>query len=357
MRKWLPVQLGVCLALACALALFAILWPQIFVDSGARFCGVAAVALIAIFCIVNAIPESLYQVWLGLNTDVFPAPAESAPKAPAPKEKSVRPPSCEELQSVEVQTLFMELDSDDQWTATLALNALNERFGQPIMPISCWANETTTRLRRIAAEVLFREWLEIVTEFPGADDNEIIDRMFPVIPDKKRPEPKARRFRKLRETIRPPTPPPLVVRKLDEWSETVKNVVMDINIGEPAGEELLEGEDKALLPFDRQRFIDALRGRMQELLDFVADAVAEANTDYELLCNHKKIEPFLTNMSWEAIAIALEQRQAEPDSVNADDIRKRAQEMTTRWSSSQPLLARPTEGWARKYRRMKAQGL
>jgi len=233
MRKWLPVQLGVCLVLACALALVAILWPNSFVDPVYRFCGVAAVAMIAVFCIVNAVPESLYQVWLGLNTDITPVPP--AEQVREPKEKSVRPPSCEELQSVEVQTLLMELDSEDDWTATLALHALNERFGQPFMPIECWPCQTTTRLKRIAAEVLFREWLEIVTDIPGADDDEIVDRMFPVIIDKKSSEPKPRRFRKLREMKYSVLPlrPPFVIRKLDEWSETVKNAVMDINIGEP----------------------------------------------------------------------------------------------------------------------------
>jgi hypothetical protein len=355
MRKWLPGQLGVCLALVSALAIFAILCPEIFLSPAAQYCGIATVAVLLLFCTANAIPDSVYKLWLGIETEPSNPPISEEMPSETPKEKNVVAPSCEELQSVEVQTLLMEIDSDDQWTAILALDALNQRFGEPFMPIPCWSNETTTRLKRTASEVLFREWLEIVTEIPGADDNEIIERMFPRIPE----APKPRRFRKLREMRHSVLPlrRPFAIRKLDEWSETVKNAVMDINIGDPAGESFLEGEDKALLPFDRQRFMDTMTGRIRESLDFIADTVGEANTDYELLCNQKKIEPFLTNMSWEAIAIALEQRQLEPEPVKPDDIRKRAEDLPTRWSPSPPQLARPTEGWARKYRRMKAQGL
>ena len=149
----------------------------------------------------------------------------------------------------------------------------------------------------------------------------------------------------------------LIGRKIDEWGEAIKNLVMDLDVGEPAAEQLCEHEDQTLLPFDRQQFVETMTQRFHESLDFIADAVGEANTDYELLCNHKKIEPFLTNMSWEAIAIALEQRQTEPEPARADAIRKRVNEMPTRWTPSEPLLARPTESWVRKYRRMKAQGL
>jgi hypothetical protein len=353
MKRLLPVQLGVCFVLACALAAFAILSQEIFANPAASFCGLAAVIVLMLFCAVNAIPDSVYSRYLGIGTEPNLTP-EPTPPAKQPKRMSVPPPSCEDLLSLEVQTLLMDLDSDNDWIASRALQTLNDRFGRPIMAVQCWPNAVSSRLKEVAAEVLLREWLEIVTEFPGADDDEIIDIMFPAIEEKR--QRRSRRFRKLRE-MAVVTPPPLLIRKLDEWSETVKNAVIDINIGEPPGESFPEGEDKALLPFDRERYISALSDRMHESLDFIADAVGEANTDYELLCNHKKIEPFLTNMSWEAIAIALEQRQAEPEPAKADEIRQRVNEMPTRWSSSQPLLARPTESWVRKYRRMKAQGL
>jgi hypothetical protein len=353
MKKWLPIQLGVCLVLTSAVAIVAMVWPELYSEPGVRGIVVIAIVLQLLLCAANAVPDSVND-WLFKNAEEPNRRLdEEWPETEAIAHEPVLPPSCEEMQSAEVQKLLAELDSNEGSVVRHALHDLNERFGQPIMPTNCWPQLEGSRLQRIAAEVLLREWIEVVKELPGADDDEIIERMFPRVAE----EPKPRRFRKLREMKRPASPPPLVVRKLDEWSEKVKNAVMDINIGEPISDSFPEGEDKDLLPFDRQRFIDALSGRMHESLDFIADAVGEANTDFELLCNHKKIEPYLTNLSWEAIAIALEHRQAEPEPAKADEIRKRVNEMPTRWLASQPLPARPTEGWARKYRRMKAQGL
>ena len=353
MKKWLPVQLGVCLVLTSAVAIVAMVWPELYSEPGVRGFVVIAIVLQLLLCAANCVPDSVND-WLFKNgPEANRHTDEEWPETEAIAHKPTLPPSCEEMQSAEVQELLAELDSSDGSVVRHALHVLNERFGQPIMPTNCWPQLEGSRLQRIAAEVLLREWIEVVKELPGSEDDEIIERMFPRIVEKPQP----RRFRKLREMKRPPAPAPLVIRKLNEWSETVKNAVMDINIGEPTGESFPEGEDKALLPFDRQRFMDTMTDRMYESLDFIADAMGEANTDYELLCNHKKIEPFLTNMSWEAIAIALEQRQAESETAKADEIRRRVNEMPTRWSSSVPLLARPTEGWARKYRRMKAQGL
>ncbi|HEV3145320.1 MAG TPA: hypothetical protein VGZ47_15620, partial [Gemmataceae bacterium] len=299
MRKWLPVQMCLCLAMVSALAIVAILLPELFRDVHAIF--VIAIAAQLIFCVTMCIRELDWNLWSALNTDVLPwLPTKPRAETSTSKRKTTIPPTCEELQSDEVGLLLMQLDLGDNYDAHWALQRLNDRFGQPIMPVQCWPIPVSTKLQEVAAEVLLREWIEVVKELPGADEDEIIERMFPPIEDNERCKQKPRRFRKLREMTRPATPPPLIVRKLDEWSESVKNAVMDINIGEPTAESFPEEEDQALLPLDRQQFIDTMTNRFRESLDFVADTVAEARTDYELLCNQKKVEPFLANLSWEA---------------------------------------------------------
>jgi hypothetical protein len=146
-------------------------------------------------------------------------------------------------------------------------------------------------------------------------------------------------------------------RELDEWGERVKNLFMELGGQFPVSEPNQSDHDQLLKPLDRQRFIRTMSGRLEESLGFIADTMAEGRTDYELLCNQKKIEPFLANMSWEAIATALEMRQIEGEPVSVDSARCRAESLPTRWLPDKPSTPRPTDSWAKKYRRMTAQGI
>jgi hypothetical protein len=148
----------------------------------------------------------------------------------------------------------------------------------------------------------------------------------------------------------------MVTRKLDEWGEGFKNVIIDLGATTPDDEaELQHTED--LQSFDRRRFIHSMTGRFEESLGYIADTLGEARTHDELLCSQQKIEPFLTNITWEAIATALEMRQPETEPVSADNVRSRAETLPTRWIPCKPSSPRPTDSWARKYRRMVAQGM
>jgi len=150
---------------------------------------------------------------------------------------------------------------------------------------------------------------------------------------------------------------PSISPMLDRWGDEVKNFIIDVGADIPAQELIAEEEDQILKPLDRQRFKAMMTKRFEDSLDFIAENMADGRTDYDLLCNHKKIEPYLTNMSWEAIATALELRQPEPERVTADSARARAESLPARCMPNKPSPRRPTESWAKKYRRMVAQGM
>jgi hypothetical protein len=230
----------------------------------------------------------------------------------------------------------------------------------PIAAIKCWPEKKCTVLQLATAETLIREWLECVEEDPEAFEGEIISALFPIeMDDDLDDEPKLRVRRLAKNKSNPPksNSPNLIAQKVEAWSDTIKEKLLDWDLI-PEANELSgsDGDDCPLAPLEREKFLESMRAKIDESWQQITQILAEARTDYELVAAEQAIHPILSTLRWEAIAVALELRDPYLESLSADEIRDLAESIAP---TSQPTKfePKPTGNWAGKYRRMRSSGL
>lgn len=247
-----------------------------------------------------------------------------------------------------------DLDSLSEDRRREAIQAFANCDGSPITGIQCWPTQQCSGLQLAAAEAILREWLEYIKDNPEAPEELIIAELFPleeIATERDVIKPRVRRLAPPK-----PQPPSRVVKTLDEWSENVKQKMLNWDVVPlPNEHEESEGEDIVLAPLDRGQFAERMRVKVEETMAYVTDNLAAAKTDYDLLLAERVIHPLLSTLRWEAIATALELRQPDGGPVSIDELREAAESLEP--SASPPPDAKPTGGWVSKYRRMRAAGI
>lgn len=307
---------------------------------------------IGLVCLL-LIGQAIYSISVGLRllkfdwlkTVLIPERPEEEHLPPAPKYS--RRIIAAELQSEETRKCLNALQSQNESDYLQALQILMHRLQWPVGQCEFYPIENCTRLQFVAAEVLFREWLEIVLADPNASEHEIIEQMFPAI----QPQ---RRYRKLAEIKRDVAAfENALEKRLDRLSDAVKDTILDMMPDHP---EPRSDKDVLLAPLPRETLIAQVRPKFEEALEHVADALGSPKTEEDLIRAEAEIHPFLSNLRWAAIATALDLRLPQ-GSVTAQDVESRARTLPTRtWSTEKPEQ-KPDESWVKKFRRMRAAGL
>jgi hypothetical protein len=248
----------------------------------------------------------------------------------------------------------VDLDSFNGERRRSAVQTFADSGVSPIAGIRCWPMQECSALQLAAAEAVLREWLDYVEQNPSAPEEVIVAELFPLEEQNEEwncVKPRVRRLAQPKEQR-----PSKVVAKLNQWSETVKQKMLDLDLLQQPNEHAeSDGEDVQLAPLDREQFAERIRAKVEETMGFVTDSLAAAKTDYDLLLAERSIHPLLSTLRWEAIAAALELRQPDGGPISIDELREAAESIEPADSVAPP--AKPTGGWVSKYRRMRAAGI
>jgi hypothetical protein len=155
-----------------------------------------------------------------------------------------------------------------------------------------------------------------------------------------------------------PEPLRKVGRYWDRLGEIVKDAILDWNTETFNADDLAEGEDAALGPLQREAFVAAMREKVTEAVEHIADLLAEVPNVRSLAACEPSVGEILADLRGEAVALALEMRgMQEPRQLARIDPPHGS---LPRWLKPDTTWPSPPEfpgGWVKKYRRIRRAGL
>jgi hypothetical protein len=246
-----------------------------------------------------------------------------------------------------------DLDFPSEPVRCLALQTLVDFHNAPVGTIMCWPMRWCTNLQLTTMEAVFGQWLETTGQMPAPSEEKIIDALFTFAPDETPIE-------------KPLAPPELKTgdfdRELDRLREIVKDAVLDWNATTFAPDDPTPDEDAPLGPLLREPFIAAMREKVTETVEQVADLVGAAPTVRALADYEPRVAEMLADLRGEALALALEMRgvltpTSEPVVRPRTDPPHRSLPRWLRPDAPWPPAPEFPGGWVKKYRRIRRAGL
>jgi hypothetical protein len=251
--------------------------------------------------------------------------------------------------------MIAELDSPDIETRRKALQTLVDFHDAPVGSIRCWPWNQCTYLQMRSMESLMGRWLEVVNEKPSQSEEAVVEAMFTFGLNEDLQAVPA-------ESPAPSQQPGLVEKNLDRLGEIVKDAVLDWNASTFATDDPAPDEDAPLGPMQREPFIAAMREKVTETIEQIADLVGAAPTARALAGNEPRVGEMLADLRGEALALALEMRgvqttAAEPVVRPQTDAPDRSIPRWLRPDAPWPTAPDFPGGWVKKYRRIRRAGV
>jgi hypothetical protein len=242
--------------------------------------------------------------------------------------------------------LIANLDSDRDYVRRRALQVLVDFYGAPVGEIDCWPQSACTDLQLTAMEAMFGRWLEVKNRLNNPTQKQVVDALFTFAPDDA-----------------PPISPPKSVDaevgpKLERLADLVKDSILDWNADTFAPEEAAIDEDANLGPLPREPYVAAMREKVTEAVEHVADLLAEVPNVRSLAACEPSVGEILADLRGEAVALALEMRGVEESGPHARLDPPHAP--FPRWlkpDTTWPPAPDFPGGWVKKYRRIRRAGL
>jgi hypothetical protein len=246
-------------------------------------------------------------------------------------------------------------DLDSPWCAVRckALQTLVDFHDAPVGAISCWPVRRCTELQLTTMEAVFGRWLEIHDRGPVPTKGALIDALFTFASEEEAvaspltlPEPK---------NACPPN-------GVDRLTEIVKDAILDWNASAFTSDEPGQNEDAPLGQLPRAAFIAAMREKLADVVEQVADLVSVAPTARSLADQESRVGEMLADLRGEALALALEMREAQlpaPEPVTHPRFNAPHRSFP-RWllpDGPWPPAPEFPGRWVKKYRRMRRAGL
>jgi hypothetical protein len=244
--------------------------------------------------------------------------------------------------------LIADLNSDRDRVRRHALQVLVDFYGAPVGEITCWPRTTCTDLQLTAMEAMFGRWLEVKERLKSPTQKQVIDALFSFAPDDAPP-------------ISPPeTMNPELGERLERLADLVKDSVLDWNAETFTTEDAPADEDATLGPLPRAPFVAAMREKITEAVEHVADLLAEVPNVRSLAACEASVGEILADLRGEAVALALEMRgEQEPDPRPLARLDPPHAQIP-RWLKPDTTWPPPPDfpgGWVKKYRRIRRAGL
>jgi hypothetical protein len=157
-----------------------------------------------------------------------------------------------------------------------------------------------------------------------------------------------------------PEPLRKVGRYWDRLGEIVKDAILDWNGETFSSEDAPVEEDAPLGPLHREAFVAAMREKVTEAVEHVADLLAEVPNVRSLAACEASVGEILADLRGEAVALALEMRgeqEPEPKTLARLDP---PHAQIPRWlkpDTTWPPAPEFPGGWVKKYRRIRRAGL
>ncbi|HLZ08412.1 MAG TPA: hypothetical protein VKT80_07495, partial [Chloroflexota bacterium] len=237
--------------------------------------------------------------------DAVPDPLESS-------DIEKRPMGTEPLSLDDRQRLFDELewlDAKDESVRRRTIQELVDRGDTPIESIRCWPAEICTELQLATAEALLREWGQELQCNPRATEQDLIYALF----REESLDLNGPRIRTIAEPYpelppeQPPQTPDLLNSALDRLHSAVKDTILDWKPELP--EEDAEPEEEFLLgPLDRDRFVEGMDRKFDEVMEYLIETVSNPRTNFDLANTETEVGRFLHELRWDALNLALELR-------------------------------------------------
>jgi hypothetical protein len=251
------------------------------------------------------------------------------------------------------QELIKDLDSP--WCAVRckALQVLVDFHDAPLGAISCWPIRRCTELQITTMEAVFGRWLEVHEQGPVLTTDAVIDALFT--------------FASEEESVTSPLTPPEpkvagTPTGIDRLMEIVKDAILDWNASAFTLEDPGQNEDASLGPLPREAFVAAMREKVTEVVEQVADLVSAAPTTRVLADQEPRVGELLADLRGEALALALEMRETQPPDPEPT-LHPRLNpphQSIPRWllpDAPWPPAPEFPGRWVKKYRRMRRAGL
>jgi len=249
--------------------------------------------------------------------------------------------------------MIADLDFPNEPIRCQALQTLVDFHDAPVGTIMCWPLRWCTNLQLTTMEAVFGQWLEITGQMPAPSEEKVIDALFTFAPDET----------PIEKSVAPPeSKTGDFERELDRLREIVKDAVLDWNATTFAPDDPAPDEDAPLGPLQREPFIVAMREKLTETAEQLADLVGAAPTARALAAHEPRVAEMLADLRGEALALALEMRgvqtaTSEPVVRPRTDPPHRSLPRWLRPDGPWPPAPEFPGGWVKKYRRIRRAGL
>jgi hypothetical protein len=249
--------------------------------------------------------------------------------------------------------MIADLDFPSEPVRCQALQTLVDFHDAPVGTITCWPVRQCTNLQLTTMEAVFGQWLETTGKMPAPSEEKVIDALFTFAPDEMPIE---------KPLAQPESKEGDFERELDRLREIVKDAVLDWNASTFAPDDPTPDEDAPLGPLLREPFIAAMREKVTETVEQVADLVGAAPTVRALADYEPRVAEMLADLRGEALALALEMRgvqtpTSEPVVRSRTDPPHRSVPRWLRPDGPWPPAPEFSGGWVKKYRRIRRAGL
>jgi hypothetical protein len=247
--------------------------------------------------------------------------------------------------------MIVDLDSPRDSFRRRALQILVDFHDAPVGDIYCWPRFTCSELQLTTMEAVFGRWLEVRERLRSPTEEKIVDALFSFAPEEEgrtdlNPAPK--------------TGGAPIQERLDDLADQVKDSILDWNAETFCSDDEAVDEDAVLGPLPRAPFVAAMREKVTEAVEHVADLLAEVPNVRSLAACEASVGEILADLRGEAVALALEMRgEQEPDPRPLARLDPPHAQIP-RWLKPDTTWPPPPDfpgGWVKKYRRIRRAGL
>jgi hypothetical protein len=241
--------------------------------------------------------------------------------------------------------MVADMESPHEWVRRQALQTLVDFHNAPVGEIDCWPRQMCTDLQLTTMQAVFGEWLETTQESPVATEEKVIDTLFTFEPEQG----------KIEKPVAAPLPK--LGEKWDRLGDIIKDSLLDWNAATfSTADDAPADEDAALGPLPREPFVEAMREKVTEAVEHVADLLAEVPNVRSLAACEPSVGDVLADLRGEAVALALEMRGVQEPLTRLDP----PHPAFPRWlpaDTTWPPAPDFPGGWVKKYRRIRRAGL
>jgi hypothetical protein len=247
--------------------------------------------------------------------------------------------------------MIVDLDSPRDSVRRRALQILVDFHDAPVGDIHCWPRFKCTELQVTTMEAVFGRWLEARKQLKKSTEQKMVDVLFDFAPEKDAPNTPC------------PSPKPAeapIHESLDALANRVKDAILDWNAETFSEEEEPANEDATLGALPREPYIAALREKVTEAVEHVADLLAEVPNVRSLAACEPSVGEILADLRGEAVALALEMRGVQETEAGPRTRLDPPHAPFPRWLKPDTTWPRAPEfpgGWVKKYRRIRRAGL